>query len=186
MRVILASASPRRQELLHRIVDHFDVVVSAVEEPREGPPRRRVLDAARGKARDVAARESGLIVAADTAVMRRSHVLGKPASRHVAADMLHLLSGRTHSVLTGLCVIDTTRRIERTAVEATRVHFRRLSEREIATYLDTGEYVDKAGAYAIQGRAAAFVDRIRGDYTNVVGLPVARLALLLRELGADV
>ena len=100
--------------------------------------------------------------------------------------MLGRLSGRTHSVITGLCVHDTRTGLERSAVERTRVHFRPLSEREIARYLDTGEYEDKAGAYGIQGRAAIFIDWIRGDYTNVMGLPVARLTLLLRELGADV
>jgi septum formation protein len=186
MRIVLASASPRREDLLRRIVDSFDVVASVVEEPRDGAPRHRVLEAAQRKARDVAAREAGLIVGADTIVALGRRLLGKPASRDEAAAMLRDLSGRRHDVFTGLCLVDTRRRIERTAVERTRVHFRRLAEREIAAYLDTGEHVDKAGAYAIQGRAAAFVDRIRGDYTNVMGLPVARLTLLLRELGADV
>jgi septum formation protein len=100
--------------------------------------------------------------------------------------MLSRLSGRQHEVLTGLCVIAMHRGDERTAVERTHVRFRSLSKREIEAYLDSGEYADKAGAYAIQGRAAVFVERICGDYTNVMGLPVCRLALLLRELGVDV
>jgi septum formation protein len=100
--------------------------------------------------------------------------------------MLSHLSGREHEVLTGLCVIATRHGDERTAVERTTVRFRSLSEREIEAYLDCGEYADKAGAYAIQGRGAAFVERICGDYTNVMGLPVCRLTLLLRELGVDV
>jgi septum formation protein len=186
MRIVLASASPRREELLRRIVAEFDVVPSLAEEPSHGRPVWRALEAARRKARDIACRESGLVIGADTIVVRQSLVFGKPTSRDDAADMLRRLSGRSHDVLTGLCVIATERNDERTAIERTRVHFRVLSEREISSYLDFGEYADKAGAYAIQGRAAAFVDRIRGDYTNVMGLPVSRLTLLLRELGADV
>jgi septum formation protein len=186
MRIVLASASPRREELLHRIVPAFDVVPSTVEEPRDGRPRFRAVEAARRKARDVAARASGLVIGADTLVVRRSYVLGKPASRDEAAQMLRHLSGCTHDVYTGLCLVATERGLERTALERTRVHFRPLTEAEIAAYLDCGEYNDKAGAYAIQGRAAGFVDRIRGDYTNVMGLPVSRLTLLLRDLGADV
>jgi septum formation protein len=186
MRIVLASASPRRIELLKRIVSDFDVISSAAEEPLDGRPARRVLEAARRKAVDVAARADGLVVAADTVVALQGHVLGKPESREAAAAMLRHLRGHTHRVLTGVCLIDTVRHAQRKAVERTLVHFRPLSEREIERYLDSGEYADKAGAYAIQGRAAAFVDRIRGDYTNVMGLPVARLTLLLRDLGADV
>ncbi len=186
MRIVLASASPRREELLRRIVDEFDVAPSAVEEPTHGRPARRALAAARLKARDVAGRERGIIIAADTVVALGPLVLGKPASREEAAGMLRRLSGRTHGVLTGLCIVATERGLERTAVERTRVHFRALSEDEISTYLDCGEYVDKAGAYAIQGGAARFADRIRGDYTNVMGLPISRLTLLLRDLGLDV
>jgi septum formation protein len=186
MRIVLASGSPRRVELLGRIVADFDVMPSEAEEPRSGAPARRVIEAARRKARDVAARMPGLIVGADTLVAQRAHVLGKPGSRDEAARMLRHLSGKSHDVFTGLCLIDETRRIERVTAERTRVHFRHLAEREIAAYLETEEYADKAGAYAIQGRAAAFVDRIRGDYTNVMGLPVARLTLLLRDLGVDV
>ncbi len=186
VRIVLASASPRRVELLGRIAPAFDVVPSAVAEPTSGQPRRRVLVAARGKAHDVAARERGIVIGADTVVVLNRDVLGKPASRDEAAAMLGRLSGCTHTVLTGLCVLDPAHRLERTAVERTRVHFRRLSQREIEQYLDTREHEDKAGAYAIQGRAALFVDRIRGDYTNVMGLPIARLALLLRDLGVDV
>jgi len=184
--IVLASSSPRREELLRRIHTGFLVVPSGVDEPHDGRPRRRVLEAARRKARDVAARECGLVIGADTIVVLASHVLGKPASHKEAGEMLRRLSGRAHSVLTGLCVIDTQSGREQTAVERTRVHFRRLSEDEIARYLDTGEHEGKAGAYGIQGRAAQFIDWIRGDYTNVMGLPVSRLTLLLRDLGADV
>jgi septum formation protein len=186
MGIILASASPRRVDLLRRIVEDFDVVPSAVGEPRHGRPAHCVLEAARRKAHDVAARADGIVVAADTIVALRSNMLGKPASRDEAGAMLCRLSGRTHVVLTGLCVVATDRAVERTAVEKTYVHFRRLSGREIEAYLACGEYEDKAGAYGIQGRAARFVDWIRGDYTNVMGLPVSRLTLLLRDVGLDV
>jgi septum formation protein len=186
LKIVLASASPRRVELLRRIVDTFDVVPSGVEEPTRGRPSRRVLEAAQAKARDVAARIEGIVIGADTIVVDRRSILGKPSSRDEAARMLSRLSGREHEVLTGLCVIATHCGDERTAVERTNVRFRSLSEREIASYLDCGEYADKAGAYAIQGRASVFVERICGDYTNVMGLPVCRLALLLRELGVDV
>ena len=186
MKIVLASASPRREELLRRIVDTFDIVPSGVEEPTRGRPARRVLEAAQAKARDVATRIEGIVIGADTIVANRRSILGKPSSRDEAARMLSRLSGREHEVLTGLCVIATRHGDERTAVERTRVRFRSLSEREIEAYLDYGEYADKAGAYAIQGRAAAFVERICGDYTNVMGLPVCRLTLLLRELGVDV
>jgi septum formation protein len=186
MRIVLASGSPRRSELLRRIVEDFDVVPSTVEESTHGWPPRRVVEAARQKAFDVAARASGLIIAADTIVVLGTHVLGKPRSRGEAAEMLGRLSGHTHSVFTGLCVAAIERRLERTAMERTRVHFRKLSEREILGYLECGEYEDKAGAYAIQGLGAGFVDRICGDYTNVMGLPVARLTLLLRDLGVGV
>jgi len=186
LKIVLASASPRRVELLRRIVDTFDVVPSGVEEPTRGRPSRRVVEAARAKARDVASRTEGIVIGADTIVVDRRSILGKPSSRDEAARMLSRLSGREHEVLTGLCVIATHCGDERTAVERTNVRFRSLSEREIASYLDCGEYADKAGAYAIQGRASVFVERICGDYTNVMGLPVCRLVLLLRELGVDV
>jgi septum formation protein len=186
LRIVLASASPRREELLRRIVESFDIVPSGVEEPTRGRPSRRVLEAAQAKARDVAARTEGIVIGADTIVVGRRSILGKPSSRDEAARMLSRLSGREHEVLTGLCIIATRSGEERTAIERTRVRFRSLSEQEIASYLDCGEYADKAGAYAIQGRAAIFVERICGDYTNVMGLPVCRLTLLLRELGVDV
>ncbi len=186
MRIVLASASPRREELLRRIVSDFDIIPSPIDEPLHGRPRARCLDAAERKARDVAARADGLVIGADTIVVQGPRILGKPAARAEAAAMLRRLSGRWHDVLTGVFLLDTAAGRSRAAVEKTRVHFRRLTDHEIADYLACEEYGDKAGAYAIQGRAASFVDRIRGDYTNVMGLPVARLVLLLRDLGADV
>jgi len=143
----------------------------------------RVLTAARAKCEAVSRRRSGVVIAADTIVVIDGGVLGKPESREHAASMIRQLSGRTHDVITGLHVMSTETGAQRAACERTTVHFRRLTVEEIEWYLDTEEYRDKAGAYAIQGRAALFVDWLHGDYYNVMGLPLCRLGLLLREIG---
>jgi len=186
MTIVLASASPRRKELLARIVDEFLIVPSRREEPVEGKPRERVVHAASAKARDIAERHVGVIIGADTLVILGKEVLGKPRSRDEARRMLEALSGREHAVVTGLCVLSTWTGAETRAAEETVVRFRDLESDEIERYLDTGEGDDKAGAYAIQGRAGAFVDRIAGDYYNVMGLPLCRLVLMLREVGVRV
>ncbi len=186
MTLILASTSPRRRELLGRITSDFVVVPSRAEEPSEGGPRERVLGAARAKAHDVASRRPGVVIGADTVVVLDGDVLGKPGSRLEARRMLERLSGREHTVVTGVCVLSTWTGEERVAVEETIVRFRRLSADEIERYVKTGECDDKAGAYAIQGRAGLFVDRICGDVFNVIGLPLCRLVLLLREAGVRV
>jgi len=186
MELILASASPRRRELLARIADRFLVVPSRCEEPKDGDPRDRVLRGACTKAGEVAERRAGVILGADTVVVLDGQVLGKPRSRDDARQMLARLSGREHVVLTGLCVISSWTGEEVHAVEETFVHFRDLTGDEIAQYVDSGEADDKAGAYAIQGAAAVFVDRIRGDFYNVIGLPLCRLVLMLREVGVRV
>lgn len=162
------------------------MVPSVAEEPTCGDPRERVLKGARAKAHEVSARHQGVIIAADTLVIVDGAVLGKPKSRDDAKRMLETLSGREHSVLTGLCVISTKSGEERSAVEETLVWFRELGTDEIEGYLASGEPEDKAGAYAIQGRAALFVERICGDFYNVVGLPLCRLGFLLREVGVRV
>jgi len=186
MTLVLASASPRRRELLARVVDDFLIVPSRCDEPSDGPPRERVVRAASAKVRDVAERRAGVIVGADTLVIVGEEVLGKPRSRDEARRMLEGLSGREHRVVTGVCVLSTWTGVEIQAVEETAVRFRDLELEEIERYVDTGEADDKAGAYAIQGRAAAFVDRIRGDFHNVMGLPLCRLVLMLREVGVRV
>jgi septum formation protein len=184
--LILASGSPRRRELLSRITREFRVVHSGVPEETGGTAEERVLRAATAKARSVRAGGEAVVIAADTVVLLDGDVLGKPVSRDEAERMLWRLSGREHVVITGLCVRVAATGAERTACERTVVRFRDLERWEIDSYLDAGEYRDKAGAYAIQGRAAAFVDRICGDYNNVVGLPLCRLVLLLREVGVRV
>jgi septum formation protein len=186
MHIVLASASPRREQLLRRLVAAFDVVPSRVEESNDGEPEYVALETASAKAREVAERETGVIIGADTIVVEGGGILGKPSSREEGRTMLLRLSGREHEVLTGLCVIDTEREVERTAIERTLVHFRELELAEIESYLDTGEYADKAGGYGIQGKAGPFVDRICGDYYNIMGLPLCRLLLLLREVGVAV
>jgi septum formation protein len=186
MRIVLASASPRRKELLRRLVPEFDVVPSRAPECSDGPPEAAALETACAKARDVASRERGIVIGADTIVVADGAIMGKPSSRDDARGMLARLSGREHEVFTGLCVIDTESALERTAVERAVVHFRTLQSEEIDAYLDRGEYVDKAGAYGIQGRAGLFVDRICGDYYTIIGLPLCRLLLLLRETGVAV
>jgi len=184
--VVLASTSPRRIELLSHITTDFIAVPSTIEEISSGPPEEQVLALARNKAHDVANRHEGIIVGADTVVVLDGKIFGKPQSRAEARQMLKHLSNREHTVLTGLCVLSTRTKEHRQAVEKTTVRFRALSSGEIEAYLDTGEYEDKAGAYAIQGRAGVFVKRICGDFFNVMGLPIHRLYLLLADMGVEV
>jgi len=187
MRLILASASPRRAEILRDAGVAFTVVSSAVDEtpyPDEAPQAivQRLADA---KADLVAARAVGpaIVIAADTVVVLDGQVLGKPRSTEDARHMLEQLSGRTHSVHTGVSLIRLPDAGRLQFVETTLVHFSRLTAEEISKYLATEEPYDKAGAYAIQGRAGRFIPRIEGCYYNVVGLPLEHLLAALRELG---
>jgi len=195
-RIILASVSPRRRELLALICPDFEVVPPRFDESgmREDlSPEEHVSISAREKARQVAADvRDGLVIGADTVVAVEGRILGKPADEADAARMLRLLSGRTHQVYTGIHVVDAAYRgaragrRERSAVERTDVTFRKLRERTIERYVATGEPMDKAGAYAIQGRGAVLVEGISGCFFNVVGLPVYRLSVTLEELGMEV
>jgi len=185
-RIILASNSPRRIELLSRITTDFIAVASKIKEKRSGPPEEQVLTLARDKACAVAKQHPGVIIGADTMVVLDDEILGKPRSRIEAGTMLKRLSHRQHTVLTGLYVLSTESGEHREAVEKTTVWFRGLTDEEIEAYLDSGEYLDKAGSYAIQGRAALFAERINGDFFNVMGLPLYRLHLLLKEIGLEV
>lgn len=180
--MILASQSPRRRELLSLITDKFSVIPAKGEEniPCGTQPRDAVLLLARQKAAEIFSDFSGeTIIAADTVVAVGDEILGKPADKADAAEMLRKLSGKVHSVFTGVCIIFPDGSINCFAEETT-VEFYPLSPQEIDRYIATGEPMDKAGAYGIQGRGALLVKRIDGDYYNVMGLPVARLA---RELG---
>ena len=187
-RLILASGSPRRRELLRGLGLEFEVMVSPdAEAPHPGlGPEELVRALAEEKALRVqalAADPDAVIVAADTVVEIDGTVLGKPGTPERAKEMLSSLSGRTHRVWTGVCVRRGERMLCR--AECTQVCFRELSSREIGAYVDTGEPMDKAGAYGIQGRAALFVREIRGDYFNVMGLPLCVLGLMLREFGVE-
>lgn len=185
LRMILASASPRRRELLGQLGRAFEVIVSGLEEapwPGEKPASYALRNAG-DKGREVLGRVEGdvAIVAADTIVVLGDRILEKPRDADEAKAMLRELSGREHEVITGLCVLSrrgTDLRFQADAVR-TAVVFRALSETEIAAYVATGEPMDKAGAYAIQGGAAAFVVETRGSYSNVVGLPLDELRRML-------
>ncbi len=183
MTIVLASQSPRRKTLLARITDDFRVVPSHVEEVHRGSPCERVVLSARRKARAVGSEHEGVIIGADTIVVVDECVLEKPKSRSEASTMLRLLSGRSHRVLTGLHLWNTNKNLSCERCVETTVRFRAVTDREIAWYLDTGEYIDKAGGYGIQGKAALFVESIVGEYTNVMGLPLCELGLLLRKVG---
>jgi len=180
--IILASNSPRRGELLRQIGLSFVTAPSAVDEQVQAgeSPESYAVRVALDKARAAAARAgSGVIIAADTIVVLGDRILGKPADRHDAELMLSLLSGRMHVVITGLAVIDASQGKTVTGTSLTRVWFRNLSQDEIASYVMSGEPLDKAGAYGIQGKGALFVDKIEGCYFNVVGLPLSLLGELL-------
>jgi septum formation protein len=190
--IVLASASPRRQDLLRGAGLAFEALSPDIDEtPWPGePPDSYVLRAASDKAREALRRLAGrgplLIVAADTTVVLEGEIFGKPASAEEASGMLRRLSGRRHEVITGLCLLLRNGAQERECGEAVRtgVVFRDLSEEDIAAYVATGEPFDKAGAYAIQGGAAGMVRAVEGSYTNVVGLPMEALSRILRACEA--
>lgn len=180
--LVLASASPRRVALLRQAGARFTVADPGPDRawPGRAEPRHGVRALALDKARRIAARRPGsVVIGADTVVVIRGVRLGKPGTAAEAVAMLRRLHGRTHEVWTGIAVVRD--REQRTAAEVTRVGMARLDERELEAYASSGEPLDKAGAYAVQGLAAQFVRRIDGDYTNVVGLPLARLRAILRE-----
>lgn len=189
-KIILASASPRRAELLRQIGLPFEIRVSGVPEEKisEKNPAKLVEELATAKALAVANKVSpgeAVVIAADTVVCVDDMLLGKPKDPQDARRMLLLLSGRSHRVLTGLAVVALPAKEVLSHVEVTEVFMRRLSEEEIAWYIASGEPFDKAGGYGIQGKAAVFVEKIAGCYFNVVGLPLAALWQLLKELKID-
>jgi septum formation protein len=187
MKLILASASTRRAEILRDAGFSFVVLSSAVDEtPFSGESsNEHVQRLAGAKAELVAARAIGpaIVIAADTVISLDGLILGKPRSTDDARHMLEKLSGRTHSVVTGVALIRLPDAERRTFVESTLVHFASLSSEEIIRYLATGEPHDKAGSYAIQGHAGRFIPRVEGCYFNIVGLPLSRLYHALAELG---
>jgi septum formation protein len=185
--LLLASTSPQRRAILAQLGIPFDVVAPRFEEDdrEDADPLELVRGHALGKARSVSADAGDRpVLAVDTAVVLDCRVYGKPTGEGDAERMLEALAGRTHVVVSGLCLI--TPGWEHVDYEETRVAFRPLSARDLAAYVATGEWRDRAGAYAIQGRGAALVERIEGDYLNVVGLPGALLVRLLADRFAGV
>ena len=186
MKVVLASASPRRRELLKQLDVATEIVPADFDEAvsLESDAAATVLFNAVGKGREVAARTGTElpVIAADTVVARDGVILGKPADAEEAKEMLRFLSGKVHQVLTGVYVAYGDRELSQ--VCTTQVYFRKLTEEEIEAYVATGEPLDKAGAYGIQGKGAILVEHIEGDYNNVVGLPLTLVYSMLRELGA--
>ena len=182
MNLILASASPRRQELLKLFGVPFSVRVADIDETMDltRDPYDEVARVSHLKALAVERTEDDVIIAADTIVVCEGKVLGKPKSEADAIATLRLLSGRDHQVMTGCTVLRGEKRA--TFTEVTDLHFRELSDREIARYVASGEPMDKAGSYGIQGGAALFCTHMVGDYYNVMGLPVCALGLRLKEL----
>lgn len=179
--IILASQSPRRRELMEKLNIPFTVRVADIDETMdpELPLPVAVALLSRRKARAVPHEKSDIVIAADTVVVCDDTVLGKPRDEKDAFRMLSSLSGRAHKVMTGITVLQDSKVVSHT--EITDVYFRELSKEEIKAYIQTGDPMDKAGAYGIQSGAAVFVEKLHGDYFNVVGLPVCRLSCILKE-----
>lgn len=185
-KIILASESPRRASLLANLGLRFETLQPCIrEELQEGlPPRLLAEGLARAKAGSVEGQvETGLIIAADTVVVLGDRILGKPCDQAEAMEMLASLSGRKHQVVTGVCLSDRDTGKVWLDSEVTDVYFRTLNQAEIEAYVETGEPADKAGAYGIQGKGALLVERIEGCFYNVVGLPLPKLYLMLKEVG---
>jgi septum formation protein len=187
--IILASSSPRRRDLLRQIGVDFDVDPADVDESimaGESPEDYAIrvsLDKVQVAAKKVG---EGIVIAADTIVVFKDVIIGKPTDSHDAKRMLEMLSGKMHRVITGLAVINAASGKVSCRSSTTKVWFRELSEGEVKRYVLSGEPLDKAGAYAIQGKGALLVDRIEGCYNNVVGLPLALLDEMLREFGINI
>ena len=182
MNIILASQSPRRKELMGLFRIPFTVRVADIDETMD--PKKPIFDevarVSRAKAEATPHESSDVVIAADTIVVCDGQRLGKPVDEQDAFRMLRLLSGRDHQVMTGMCVLYNGKAT--TCTEVTDIHFRELSDREIWSYIHTGEPMDKAGSYGIQGGAALFAEKMAGDYYNVMGLPVCRLGSILRQI----
>lgn len=183
-RIILASSSPRRKEILERFNVNFEIMVSGVDEDFniEEDPSKVVKLLALRKCKDIAnkCRDGDIVIAADT-IVYYDKILGKPKDRKDAFHMINSLNGKTHSVMTGLAIIEVNSGKTIVDYEVTKVKFRDLNIGKIERYLDTEEYVDKAGAYGIQGYGEILVESIDGSFSNVVGLPISKLDKILEE-----
>ncbi len=195
IKLVLASGSPRRRELLSGLGIEFSIEVSELNEDIEiVHPEEYVKHLSLGKAKEVASRmknqcasdEQILVLGADTIVVRDNHILNKPQTHEEAYDMLMSLSGRAHQVYSGVSIVRLPDGYSRSIFGTTSVYFRKLSEPEARFYANSEEPMDKAGAYALQGVASAFIQKVEGCYSNVIGLPVSDTVLLLREFGMRV
>ncbi len=186
MHLILASASPRRKELLSLFGIPFTIRVADIDETMDSvkAPSDEVARLSREKALAVPREAGDIVIAADTIVVCEEKVLGKPHSKEEAFSMLRLLSGRDHQVMTGCTVLRDDQAV--TFTEVTDLHFRELTEKEVRRYVESGEPMDKAGAYGIQGGAALFCEKMVGDYYNVMGLPVCRLGQVLKAMAPEI
>ena len=186
--IILASKSPRRIEYMTLLGIKHKVVPSQYKEnlesmPKDMLPQNIAMHFAKEKAAEVASREQGIIIGSDTIVVLNNRILGKPKDKKHAELMLKRLRGTIHHVITAIAIIDTTTGKEKTDYEKTAIKMRKISDYELDTYVKTGEPLDKAGAYGIQGKAGAFVEKIDGCYTNVVGFPLPLLIRMLAGFG---
>ena len=184
--LILGSQSPRRKELLGLFHIPFVIRVADIDETMDPSrsPAEEVARVSRAKAAAISREEDDVVIAADTIVVLEDTVLGKPKDEADAVRMLTALSGRDHQVMTGVTVLRGEKSLTHT--EITDIHFRPLSQKEIANYVATGEPMDKAGSYGIQGGAALFAEKMHGDYYNVMGLPVCRLWQMLRQIAPEI
>ena len=187
LKYILASASERRKELLARLMDNYDVIVSNFDEDKvefKGDIEKYVISLSRGKALDVASKvhHSAIIIAADTIVSIDNKILGKPKDKEDAYNMLKLLSGNVHKVYSAITVINTDTNDIQSECTYTEVYFSKLTDDDIWKYINTGECNDKAGSYGIQGLGGVFVEKINGCYYNVVGLPLNLLNRMLKKI----
>lgn len=200
MRLILASSSPRRKELLKKITDDFIVIESNFDEKTiefQGDVSKYVMELAKAKAMDVSNKlrneakykklldQEVFIIGCDTVVETENNILGKPKDNLEAEIMLKKLSGKVHRVYSGIAVVNASKKVFETDYACTEVAFSKLSMDEIRNYIKSGESLDKAGAYGIQGKAAIFVEEIRGCYYNIVGLPLNKLYKMLLEMGVN-
>lgn len=187
-KIILASASPRRKELLKQIGIEHDVIVSDIDESRpcKQSPKLYVESLATMKAKAVAQdlkykKEDILVIGADTIVVLDNEILGKPKDSQDAKNMLGILSGKMHTVYTGVSIVNANNNYIESFVEGTKVYFREMTSKEIDDYVSTKEPLDKAGSYGIQGRGGVFIEKIEGDYFTVMGLPICKLYETLQK-----
>ena len=184
-RIILASTSPRRKELLASLIKEFEIKPSDYEEDMtlKLTPSELAKTLSYGKAASTAKNEKGIIIGSDTFISLEGEVLGKPHTSKRAKLMLKKLSGKTHEIYTGLAIINTETKKEIKEFEITKITFKKLTEKEINTYIATGEPLDKAGAYALQGLARKFITKIDGSETSAIGLPLEKLKKELNKMG---